>query len=70
MRRQRVEERMKQQEQRMAEAYSMLKHTDRAKDMRQQELLRAEMTLAYKTGDKAKAQKLFDRLQPDELKKK
>jgi hypothetical protein len=28
------------------------------------------MNLAYKTGDKAKAQKLFERLQPDEEKKK
>jgi hypothetical protein len=70
MRRKRHEERQKQQQQRMAEAYSMLKHTDMAKDMREQELLRAEMNLAYKTGDKAKAQKLFERLQPDEEKKK
>jgi hypothetical protein len=70
MRRQRMEERQKLQQQRMAEAYTMLKHTDLAKDMREQELLRAEMNLAYKTGDKAKAQKLFERLQPDEQKKK
>lgn len=70
MRRQRMEERQKQQQQRMAQAYTMLKHTDLAKDMREQELLRAEMNLAYKTGDKAKAQKLFERLQPDEEKKK
>lgn len=70
MRRHRMEERQKLQQQRMAEAYTMLKHTDLAKDMREQELLRAEMNLAYKTGDKAKAQKLFERLQPDEQKKK
>lgn len=70
MRRLRHEERQKLQQQRMSEAYAMLKHTDLAKDMREQELLRAEMNLAYKTGDKAKAQKLFERLQPDEEKKK
>ncbi len=34
-----------------------------------QELLRAEMNLAYKTGDRARAQKLFERLQPDDQKK-
>jgi hypothetical protein len=38
--------------------------------MREQELLRAEMALAYKTGDRARAQKIFERLQPDEEKKK
>jgi len=69
MRRARMDERQKQQQQRMAEAYSLLKHTDRAKDMREQELLRAEMTLAYKTGDRAKAQKLYERLLPDDQKK-
>jgi hypothetical protein len=37
--------------------------------MREQELLRAEMALAYKTGDRARAQKIFDRLQPDDQKK-
>jgi hypothetical protein len=70
MRRARMEERAKLQQQRMAQAYTLLQHTDMAKDMREQELLRAEMALAYKTGDKAKAQKLFERLQPDEEKKK
>lgn len=70
LRRKRAEERLKFQQDRLAEAYNLLKHTDRAKDMREQELLRAEMALAYKTGDKERAQKLFDRLQPDEEKKK
>jgi hypothetical protein len=69
MRRQRHEARMKFNQERLAEAYNLLKHTDRAKDMREQELLRAEMTLAYKTGDRARAQKIFDRLQPDDAKK-
>lgn len=70
MRRARMGERAKLQQQRMVQAYTLLQHTDMAKDMREQELLRAEMNLAYKTGDKAKAQKLFERLQPDEEKKK
>lgn len=35
-----------------------------------QEMLRAQMALAYKTGDVDKAHRLQSRLQPDELKKK
>jgi hypothetical protein len=70
LKRQRHEERLRLAEQRQREAYALLKHTDRAKDMREQELLRAEMALAYKTGDRARAQKIFERLQPDEEKKK
>ncbi|WIA29267.1 hypothetical protein OEZ86_011775 [Tetradesmus obliquus] len=70
LKKQRHEERMRLAEQRQREAYALLKHTDRAKDMREQELLRAEMNLAYKTGDRAKAEKIFQRLQPDEEKKK
>eukprot|EP00879_Flechtneria_rotunda_P025828 GHRR01027480.1.p1 GENE.GHRR01027480.1~~GHRR01027480.1.p1 ORF type:complete len:361 (+),score=132.96 GHRR01027480.1:358-1440(+) len=69
LRGQRIEERRKQQQDRLNEAYNLLKHTDRAKDMREQELLRAEMALAYKTGDTAKAQKLYERLLPDDQKK-
>jgi hypothetical protein len=41
-----------------------------AEEMRRQELLRAEMALAYKTGDTARAKKLFDRLAPDDPAKK
>jgi hypothetical protein len=70
LKKQRHEERLRLAEQRQREAYALLKHTDRAKDMREQELLRAEMALAYKTGDRARAQKIFERLQPDEEKKK
>ncbi|KAF8073001.1 Ppc2 [Scenedesmus sp. PABB004] len=66
----RAEERRRIAEGRLNEAYVVLKHTDRAKDMRDQELLRAEMTLAYKTGDKAKAQRIYERLLPDDQKKK
>lgn len=120
MRRARMDARLKEQQDRLAEAYNLLKHTDRAKDMREQEvrargraaaapglaacmcarlprmhaasarlpgvpltrlcalplyaaplqLLRAEMALAYKTGDRARADKIFNRLQPDEPTKK
>jgi hypothetical protein len=70
LKKQRHEERMRLAEQRQREAYALLKHTDRAKDMREQELLRAEMALAYKTGDRARADKIFQRLQPDDEKKK
>lgn len=69
LKRQRMEERRKFQQDRLNEAYNLLKHTDRAKDMREQELLRAEMALAYKTGDRARAQKIFERLQPEDQKK-
>jgi hypothetical protein len=45
-----------------------MQRTGKAAEMRQQELLRAEMNLAYKTGDKARAQRLYDRLAPDDKK--
>jgi hypothetical protein len=45
-----------------------LKSSGKAADMRQQELLRAEMALAYKTGDTARAQRIYERLAPDEKK--
>eukprot|EP00887_Chlorella_sp_A99_P003746 scaffold7.g3746.t1 len=38
-------------------AYDELKTTDKAKAMREQELLRAQMTLAYRTGDTKKAER-------------
>eukprot|EP00775_Hariotina_reticulata_P007910 gene7910-8106_t len=69
LRRERIEQRRQAQQDRLNDAYNLLKNTDRAKDMREQELLRAEMALAYKTGDRARAQKIFDRLQPDDQKK-
>lgn len=33
------------------------------------QLLRAEMALAYKTGDRARAEKIYNRLLPDDQKK-
>ncbi|KXZ56524.1 hypothetical protein GPECTOR_1g470 [Gonium pectorale] len=70
LRQQREEERRKLQEERLQEAYRQMKYTEKGQDMREQEMLRAQMALAYKTGDVSKAHRLLDRLQPDELKKK
>jgi hypothetical protein len=41
-----------------------------ADEMRRQELLRAEMALAYKTGDVDKAHRIAERLAPDDPAKK
>lgn len=51
----------------MKEAYDELKKTDKAKDMREQDMLRLQMQTAYKTGDLATAQKIMQRLLPGEL---
>ncbi len=40
--------------------------SDKVKEMRQQELLRSEMQIAYKQGDVEKVKKLEARLKPDE----
>jgi hypothetical protein len=42
------------------------RYGDKAKDMKEQELLRLQMQTAYKTGDKALAEKLMKKLTPDE----
>eukprot|EP00889_Picochlorum_renovo_P003610 jgi/Picre1/30640/NNA_006001.t1 len=60
-----MREKEREKEQRLQEAYTMLKSGDRAADMREQELLRARMKLAYKTGDSETAQKLAEKLRPD-----
>lgn len=65
-RRELAAQRAKEQQERLQYAYNELKYTDKAQDMREQELLRAQMTLAYRTGDHAKAERLADRLRPDE----
>jgi len=70
LRRQRAEEAAKLREQRLMEAYQELKYSDKAKDMKEQEMLRLQMQNAYKTGDRALAEKLLARLMPDEEKKK
>ena len=55
---------------RMREAYNELKYTARDKigDMREQEMLRMQMGLAYRTGDHTTASKLAERLKPDDQK--
>ncbi|GBF97152.1 hypothetical protein Rsub_10339 [Raphidocelis subcapitata] len=68
--RRRVEERQREQEKRVREAMEALRKGGMADEMRRQEMLRAEMALAYKTGDKAKAQRIMERLAPDDPAKK
>ena len=53
---------------RLKAAYVELKTGDKAEDMRQQELMRAKMSLAYRTGDAREAHRLAERLKPDEPK--
>lgn len=67
VRRQVAARRAKEQQERLQQAYDELVHTDKAADMREQQLLRAEMALAYRTGDHAKAERLALRLAPDEV---
>ncbi|GMH39198.1 hypothetical protein BSKO_07096 [Bryopsis sp. KO-2023] len=59
-------ERAKQQEDRVREAYEEMRRGEKAEDMREQELLRLQMSLAYKTGDTRTVEKLADRLRPDD----
>ena len=55
---------------RMRDAYNELKYTQRDKigDMREQEMMRMQMGLAYRTGDHTTASKLAERLKPDDQK--
>ncbi|KAA6421923.1 MAG: hypothetical protein FRX49_08242 [Trebouxia sp. A1-2] len=58
------------QEDRLKQAYNELKYTapDKAADMREQDMLRMQMQMAYRTGDHDTANKLAERLKPDEQK--
>ncbi|PNH09503.1 hypothetical protein TSOC_003861 [Tetrabaena socialis] len=67
-RQERAEERQKVAAERMVDAYRELKYTDKGQEMKQQEMLRAQMALAYKTGDVTLAHKMQARLKPDEPK--
>lgn len=69
LRRQRAEEMARVKEQRMQEALMELKYSDKAKDMKEQEMLRLQMQNAYKVGNKVLAAKIMERLAPDEAKK-
>ncbi|KAG1676256.1 hypothetical protein FOA52_006474 [Chlamydomonas sp. UWO 241] len=66
LRRQRVLEAARIKEARQQDALAALKYGDKAKDMKEQELLRLQMQTAYKTGNKALAEKLMARLAPDD----
>ena len=67
-RREILQERQKQQHERLQAAYEELKTTDKAEAMRQQDMLRAKMSLAYRTGDQKEAQRLAEKLKPDDQK--
>lgn len=56
------------QQERLREAYNELKYTapDKVEAMRDQEMTRMQMNLAYRTGDRDTAEKLANRLKPDE----
>ena len=69
LRRMRAEEMAKVKEQRMQEALMEFKYSDKARDMKEQEMLRLQMQAAYKVGDTLLAQKIMERLAPDEAKK-
>lgn len=58
------------QEDRLKQAYNELKYTapDKAADMREQDLLRIQMQMAYRTGDHDTAKRLAERLKSDEQK--
>lgn len=61
-------ERQREKEARLKAAYEELQTTDKAEAMRQQDLLRQKMALAYRTGDVKEAQRLAERLRPDDMK--
>lgn len=67
-RREMAEERQRQQTERLKAAYEELQTTDKAAAMREQEMLRAKMALAYRTGNQREAQRLAERLRPDDQK--
>jgi len=61
-------ERQREHAERLRAAYEELQTTDKAQAMREQELLRSKMGLAYRLGDQKEAARLAERLKPDEPK--
>ena len=59
-------ERERAHAERLRAAYDELHTTDKAQAMREQEMMRAKMALAYRTGDQKEAARLAERLKPDE----
>ena len=66
-RRELAAERVRQQADRLKAAYDELRTTDKADEMRHQEMLRAKLALAYRTGDTQEAMRIAGRLKPDEM---
>jgi hypothetical protein len=60
--------RQREQAERLRAAYVELQTTGKAEEMRGQEMLRAKMALAYRTGDQKEAARLAERLKPDDQK--
>lgn len=56
-----------EQSKRFKEIYEDLQRGDKAKNMREQELLRQKRDLAYRTGDIEEAERISQRLRPDTL---
>ncbi len=48
------------------QAYEDLLTSNKAEDMREQQLLRMKMGLAYRTGDVEEARKIAEKLKPDD----
>eukprot|EP00210_Caulerpa_lentillifera_P004725 g4509.t1 len=57
--------RVEDHEKRVRAAYYELRTSEKAEDMREQEMLRLQMKLAYKTGDRKRADELAERLKPE-----
>ncbi|KAJ9510526.1 hypothetical protein QJQ45_015993 [Haematococcus lacustris] len=68
MRRLREEERQRQAEERLQQTMAELQGTDKAREMREQDLLRQQMQAAYKVGDTKTAQLIQKRLMTDDEK--
>ena len=61
----RARARREAERERLGAAMAAMRHGGLAQDMREQAMLRAEIDLAYKTGDTARARKLAERLKPE-----
>lgn len=63
--REREQQKEMEQSQRFREIYEELQRGDKAKSMREQDLLRQKRDLAYRTGDIEEAERITQRLRPD-----
>mmetsp|Transcript_18463 Transcript_18463/g.51709 ORF Transcript_18463/g.51709 Transcript_18463/m.51709 type:complete len:374 (+) Transcript_18463:198-1319(+) len=66
-RREAAKRREEEMEERQRQAYNELRYTtNKAQEMRDQELLRQQMNLAYRTGNMDEARRIQERLNPDD----